>query len=664
MLRARVEFAYGRTGRRAIQCDATRPPVKFSLRNRSAIGSALGVLLLAAAFGYRWLAPHGAAEPGNDVPGPAVPAMVGLPASRPLPTPTNAIASPTPASSATPEAEADAAETGDVTAETQAGVDDALAKADAAFAAQRLVAPADDNALHWYMAALALDPKNRAARNGRDRAVEQALARAAQAVDAGDVDAAKQLADPIAAAMPDAAGLAELRKRIEQLPLAQTLLREAAQRMAAGNRYEPRGASALDSYLAVRVLDPANAVAERGLVEIEQAMLSRALAAASEDQFAIADELLARAAEFLPGSQAQLETRTRILALRNDRFQGLVSRALAALDARNIELAEQLATRATEVGADAEAVQALRQRIANARLYDHLEPGAVFNDAFTSRDGNGPQLVVVPVGSFQMGSTARERGHRRDEEPQHEVAITRPFALGRTEISVAEFRRFIGRTNYVTDAQRIGNSSYYDEPKGRMATGKGIDWRRNYAGQPARDDDPVVHVSWTDAQAYVAWLSEATGKRYRLPSEAEFEYAVRAGTETRYWWGDGAPPRAIGNFTGGGDESPSRRRWTKGFPRYGDGYWGPAPVAKFAPNRFGLYDMGGNVSEWVEDCWHDSYLRAPDDGSAWVNKGCGRRVVRGGSWGSAPDQVRSAFRLYSAPDVRSARVGFRVARDL
>ena len=173
-----------------------------------------------------------------------------------------------------------------------------------------------------------------------------------------------------------------------------------------------------------------------------------------------------------------------------------------------------------------------------------------------------------------------------------------------------------------------------------------------------------MHVSFNDAAAYVAWLSERTGKRYRLPSEAEWEYAERAGSTARYAWGAANPARVIGNFTGDGDRSVSGRSWTKAFPRYNDGYWGPAPTGRFAANAFGLFDMSGNVSEWVEDCWHDSYLRAPADGSAWINPGCGRRVVRGGSWGSAPEQTRSAFRVSAADDTRSARVGIRVARDL
>jgi formylglycine-generating enzyme required for sulfatase activity len=185
-----------------------------------------------------------------------------------------------------------------------------------------------------------------------------------------------------------------------------------------------------------------------------------------------------------------------------------------------------------------------------------------------------------------------------------------------------------------------------------------------YEGRKAGDDEPVIHVSWNDAVAYTRWLARGTGKAYRLPSEAEFEYAVRGGKRTRYWWGDGAPDQPVENLTGELDVSRSQRQWSSYFEGYGDRHWGPAPVASFEPNPFGLHDIGGNVAEWVLDCWHDTYLRAPADGSAWINPGCKLRVVRGGYWASSPDHSRSAFRTSAFPERHDARIGFRIARDL
>ena len=263
-----------------------------------------------------------------------------------------------------------------------------------------------------------------------------------------------------------------------------------------------------------------------------------------------------------------------------------------------------------------------------------------------------------------MGSARDEQGHCKNEGPRHTVRFARGFALARSEITVAQFRAFVQATGYVASAQQSGRSAIYDERTGSLADRPGVTWEHDYAGRAASGNLPVIHVSWEDALAYADWLTRGSGQRYRLPSEAEFEYAVRADSTEAYPWGEAMPARVIGNLTGDGDRSETRRSWNNAFPGYSDGYWGPAPVRSFEANRFGLHDIHGNVSEWVEDCWHESYQRAPNDGSAWVNRGCAERVIRGASWASAPEQVRAAFRIYARPDTTSARVGFRVARDI
>jgi formylglycine-generating enzyme required for sulfatase activity len=341
-----------------------------------------------------------------------------------------------------------------------------------------------------------------------------------------------------------------------------------------------------------------------------------------------------------------------------------MAQANSALDAGNADLAQLLAQRALGLSPDVGGVDVFNERLRNARLYASFRAGQVIADAFVDRNGKAPALVVVPIGSFTMGSPAQESGHRSTEEPQREVKITLGFALGQDEVSVADFRAFVDDAKYQTDAEKLGSSTIYDEDSGRTIERRGVTWRNDYSGAIAADNLPVIHVSWNDAKAYAQWLSARTGKRYRLPSEAEYEYALRAGTTTRYWWGDGNPTSKVANLTGDGDKSPTQRRWTNAFPRYSDGYWGPAPLGKFPPNPFGLRDIDGNVTDWVEDCWHDNYLRAPADARAWVNPGCERRVVRGASWGSAPDQARSAFRTSLSADARNAQVGIRIARDL
>jgi formylglycine-generating enzyme required for sulfatase activity len=214
-------------------------------------------------------------------------------------------------------------------------------------------------------------------------------------------------------------------------------------------------------------------------------------------------------------------------------------------------------------------------------------------------------------------------------------------------------------------ATRRGHSIVYDERSGNFARRSGVDWQSDYNGARAAPNSPVMHVSVRDAEAYAKWLSEQTGRHYRLPTEAEFEYALRAGSQGRYPWGDaGTPPEGSGNFTGGNDVSPSGRHWNNAFVGYGDGFWGPAPAASFRANAWGLYDMGGNLSEWVADCWHASYRRAPADGAAWYNPGCRQRVIRGGSWANSPQQTRAAWRLSQDSDTTSARIGFRLVRGI
>lgn len=640
--------------------------LKLNPRLKTRIGGALGLALLAAAFAYRWIGPERlglergpradtaslALEPALPAPQPATPVLPPRPAAVP------ATAAP-----AVGEVD-DEGSLAAVSAEVQAEVDDALARGDAARDADKLTAPERDNALYWYEAALEVDPRNAAAAAARRGVLDALIEAAHAALDEGDSSAANSIMALLAERKDTASAREALLARVQNLPRVQFLLREGAQRMALGQRFEPESASALASYRAVAALDPRNLAARQGLARIEAIVLEQALDAASDDQFADSDRLLALATTILTGTEAQLETRARILELKRQRTDALLARAVAALDARNPDSAQALLARAESLGVDAALLDPLRERIANARLYEHRAPGETFADPFLDRAGSGPDLVVLPVGTLKLGSPAKERGRKDNEGPQHEVTVARAFALGRTEVTVADFARFVRETDYRTDAERIGSSTVYDEGSGRMRAIPGATWRRDYLGGAAGETLPVVHVSWNDAATYVQWLAERTGRRYRLPSEAEFEYALRAGAATRYPWGDANPARVLGNFTGDGDRSSSGRSWTRSFPRYSDGHWGPAPAASFAPNPYGLFDLAGNVSEWVEDCWHDSYLRAPADGTAWVNPGCGRRVIRGAAWGSAPDQVRSAFRLNAAPDNRSARVGFRVARDL
>ncbi len=269
-----------------------------------------------------------------------------------------------------------------------------------------------------------------------------------------------------------------------------------------------------------------------------------------------------------------------------------------------------------------------------------LPPGSIFRDGL--RAGFvGPEMVVIPAGRFRMGDLMGEAAQASDNEltppptasanpsvysalatarPVRTVIFDQPFALGRYHVTFDDYDLF---------AQATGRPLPNDQGWGRGRL-------------------PVINVSWDDAQAYTEWLREQTGQPYRLPSEAEWEYAARAGTETNYWWGDDLLPN-MANCDNCEGAWAGRRT---------------VPVGSFPANPFGLFEVHGNVSEWVADCWHDHYRGAPVDGRVWDEPDCTRRVWRGGSWSGHANLMRAASRSWGVPTVGRNRIGFRVAQTL
>ncbi len=270
---------------------------------------------------------------------------------------------------------------------------------------------------------------------------------------------------------------------------------------------------------------------------------------------------------------------------------------------------------------------AVTRPYAQAQIWPHvltaaaeqaLKPGDSFKECAT----DCPEMIVVPAGSFLMGSALSEKGRYTMEGPQHNVTIAKPFAISKYELTFADW-----------DAC----AAYGDCDPHITDSGFG------------RGRQPLINVTWHDAEHYAAWLSKMTGKTYRQLSEAEYEYAARAGTTTAYPWGDDIG-RNNANCDGCGSQWDNKQT---------------APVGSFAANRFGLYDMVGNVWEWTEDCVHNNYNGAPIDGSAWIEGGdCSHRIVRGGSWGYSPDLLRSAYRNRVTTADRNLSLGFRLARTL
>ena len=544
----------------------------------------------------------------------------------------------------------------------------ARARARRALAAGDLFESAD-SAIPLLLALQRLQPDDGGIAQALDAAREALVAQGGAALEAGDEDldglrAAQRRGAVLRRLWPQEAVVVAYLQRVDRSERAWDRNAEGEALLASGSLGEG-GGGALAAFRAALQLRPGQARALQGLAAVESALIRRAEAAALQADFDAAHAWLAHAERVRRHPGTISTARHRIEVVRAERVRRLRDEGLIALGNDNgLRLARERLAEMLRIAMPGDpASLELRQRIDLATHYGLFRPGQVFTDGL--RDGSrGPVLVVVPHGAFRMGAPEGEPDATAAERPQHVVRLERGFAMSRNEVSVGEFGRFVVATGYQPRATQRGHSMAYDVRSGNFVRGSGIDWRSGHDGRPASADMPVIHVSARDAEAYTAWLSEQAGAHYRLPSEAEFEYALRAGSSTRFPWGEGRPPAGSENLTGALDASPQGRRWSNAFAGYGDGWWGPAPVGTLAANGFGLHDIAGNVSEWVADCWHAGYRRAPANGSAWVNPGCRDRMYRGGSWASAPAQVRSAWRASGGTDVTNARVGFRVVRQL
>lgn len=295
-------------------------------------------------------------------------------------------------------------------------------------------------------------------------------------------------------------------------------------------------------------------------------------------------------------------------------------------------------------------------------------PGRPFRDC-----PDCPQMLRMPAGTFMMGAELGESKRLGlpdywaiREQPRHEVTVRRPFAMSRYEITRGEFAAFARETGYGPASgcwHFVGSEWLLDESRS---------WRE--AGIDQTDGHPVTCVNWHDAQAYVAWLARRTGQRYRLPSEAEWEYAARAGTSTSYWFGEDVAE--ICRYVNLGDlDTRDRFGWDKTKIKYEaledwkgqpcrDGFAAMAPVVATAANPFGVHGLLGNANEWVADCWNDTHAGAPTGGEArLLGADCGLRVMKGQGWTAIAASVRPAFRLKMNATDRRFTFGFRVVRD-
>lgn len=525
-------------------------------------------------------------------------------------------------------------------------------------------------AVPLWLALLQRDAKDRQAVAGLKRARQQLLddANALLVRPLKQREAVAQASDMALVLLtiaPDDPRVRQLQSRVEMAQRVIAYNRAGEEDLRAG-RIGEDGDGAIPNFREALALNPDDARARQGLAAAESGLIGRAETAARASDFATAGTWLAEAAKVRDSSITIADAFERIERIRADTLTRLRDEGLRDLATpQGLKAAREKLEDALRMALPGDPVVGqLRERIELVTHYGSFRPRQVFSDAL--RDGGrGPQMIVVPHGGFQMGAGDAELGASDAEKPSHYVRFERGFALSITEVTVADFRRYVQASNARPRATRRGHSIVYDERSGNFVRHSGVDWQSDYNGAPALANSPVMHVSVRDAEHYAIWLSEQTGRSYRLPSEAEFEYVLRAGSSGRYPWGDaGTPPPRSGNFTGAEDISPSGRRWYNAFVGYGDGWWGPAPVASFEPNAWGVHDVAGNLSEWVADCWHASYRRAPADGAAWFNPGCRQRVIRGGNWANAPEQTRAAWRQSQDSDTTSARIGFRLVRGI
>ena len=265
-----------------------------------------------------------------------------------------------------------------------------------------------------------------------------------------------------------------------------------------------------------------------------------------------------------------------------------------------------------------------------------------------------PQMIAIPAGSFDMGSPESEVGRGDDENPVHQVKVS-AFALGIKEVTRGQFAAFVKKTHYKTGEKcwKFENGKFEERAASWQETGYLQD-----------DKHPVACISWNDARAYAKWISTKTGKKYRLPTEAEWEYAARASSLRAYYWegsaddaceyGNGADKTAVEAIKGA--TSWNAHQCTDNFAY-------TSPVGTFKPNALGLYDMLGNLWEWTQDNYHENYENAPADGSRWEGDD-GKRVLRGGSWNNGPRSMRAAVRTRNKPELRFSTFGFRLVREL
>ncbi|MCX7546079.1 formylglycine-generating enzyme family protein [Marinicella gelatinilytica] len=520
--------------------------------------------------------------------------------------------------------------------------------------------PESQNALYYLMLAQSANPDLPEINQLQTTLHARLYEAADKAAEDYDAERLTALTARLKSLAPEDDKIAQYTDKISTIFTLQRITNEAGELLKNNDLYAFNHQDAIHKFQQAQKLDPEYP----GLIELQNQLLAtisqQAIRASEEGDFEVAEAQL-RTLEQL-GKKHPLYTQTVALVdkQKQQRFNYLDRQFYLAIKSLQLSRAEELFEKLSQLKLDQNLLYPYQQQLKQAQIYGAYAVFDVFQDDL-QQGQQSPAMVVMPVGNFFMGHA----GGPKYQQPTHWVNFSKAFAVAQHEITVEQFAQFISATGYKTTAEQLNRSVIYDPRTGRFKNKHGIYWRHDYLGKRADINLPVIHVSWADANAYASWLAEQTGEPYRLLSESEFEYVLKAGSQELFPWGVSPPPENYDNLSGSEDRlRGSRVRWREGVDSYGDGYWGPAPAKQFSPNPFGLYDLSGNVMEWVEDCWHDSYFRAPDDGSAWVNKGCEKRVIRGGHWASAIDEYHSSHRKQAETTLTDPRLGFRVAKTL
>ena len=499
-----------------------------------------------------------------------------------------------------------------------------LAGAEADLKARRLTSPAGNNAWEKYQQAISLSPSHPDAMAGMERVIGGYMELFGASVEQEEFEQAESYLSRIADLHPDSPALVTGKKQLANARQArkERLAEQARQRQAeeAARQAElerQRTAQAIRTrWEAFEAALQAGDVGEAAAVLVQVRELNP-----EEPGLAAAEQRLAELAAHLTAQALNTQWAS---------FE-------AALAAEDVEAAANALAGIRGLDPDAPGLTDGEQRLEETRQALEAKLETLVGE-----------MVSIPGGMFRMGDMSGD-GYD-DEKPVHSVTVP-SFRMGKYEVTVGQFRRFVEATGYRTDAERNADGNTGCNVKGSGFWQSRWQWVPDHSwrtpGYSIEENHPVVCVSWNDAEAFVEWLAAQTGESFRLPTEAEWEYAARAGSTTKYSWGN-----SIGSNRANCDGCGSR--WDDDRT---------APVGSFSANAWGLHDMHGNVWEWVQDCWNYSYAGAPTDGSAWTSGNCDERVIRGGSWWYGPSALRSAFRFGYSRSYRGNAIGFRLAQD-